>query len=52
MISALWFWQKRGLNKYADLDDVKTITKRINGGLNGFDHRVALLDKYKLIFGA
>lgn len=47
IISALWFWNKRKLNQYADLDDVKTITKKINGGYNGFDERKAFLAKYK-----
>lgn len=48
MVSALWFWNLKGLNKFADLDDITTITKRINGGLNGFEHRKELLKKYKL----
>lgn len=47
IISAIWFWNKRGLNKYADSDDIKTITRKINGGYNGFDHRKKLLEKYK-----
>ena len=46
MISALWYWQKNGLNKYADMDNIKTITKRINGGYNGYEHRKELLEKY------
>lgn len=50
MVSALWFWNKRNLNKYADLDDVKTITKKINGGLNGLDDRIKYLNQYKQIF--
>jgi len=50
MISALWFWTKNDLNKYADKDDVKGLTKRINGGYNGLDHRTELLKKYKKIF--
>lgn len=50
MISALWFWSFRNLNKYADLDDVKMVTKRINGGYNGLKHRTELLKKYKQIF--
>lgn len=47
MISALWFWKIKGLNKFADLDDILTITKRINGGTNGLEHRKKLLEKYK-----
>lgn len=51
MISALWFWNKKGLNAFADADDITTITKKINGGLNGIEHRKELLEKYKTLFG-
>lgn len=47
MISALWFWDLRGLNRYADNDDINQITRRINGGYNGLEHRKELLKKYK-----
>lgn len=50
MVSALWFWNKRGLNRFADRDDIYTITKRINGGYNGLRHRQELLKHYKEIF--
>jgi len=46
MISALWFWNLKGLNKLADKNDLKGITKRINGGYNGLAHRQELLNKY------
>jgi len=46
LISALWFWNKKGLNKLADKNDIKAITKRINGGYNGLAHRQDLLNKY------
>jgi putative chitinase len=46
MISALWFWNKANLNKLADKNDLKGITKRINGGYNGLAHRNELLNKY------
>lgn len=36
---ALQEWADGNLNKFADIDDIRTITKRINGGLNGFDDR-------------
>ena len=48
MISALWFWNKAGLNKLADKNDIKGITKRVNGGFNGLEHRTELLKKYLL----
>ena len=47
LISALWFWNKAGLNKLADKDDLKGITRKINGGYNGLEHRQELLIKYK-----
>lgn len=47
MISACWFWNKNKLNDLADKDDIVGITKVINGGLNGIDHRKKLLTKWK-----
>jgi len=46
MLSALWFWNLKGLNKLADKNDIIGITKKINGGLNGIEHRKELLKKY------
>lgn len=43
--SAAWFWHSRGLNDLADSGDYMRITRRINGGLNGYDQRVALYEK-------
>lgn len=38
-LSAGWFWNKKGLNALADAKDYETMTKRINGGLNGLEDR-------------
>jgi putative chitinase len=38
--SACWFWNKNKLNKYADENDMITITKKINGGFNGLEDRL------------
>lgn len=40
--SAGWFWTERRLNPLADAGDMKTLTLRINGGMNGYDDRLAL----------
>jgi putative chitinase len=40
MLSAMWFWKDRVLNPLADKQWMETITKRINGGLNGFATRI------------
>ena len=43
--SAVYYWDKNKLNTLADKDDVKKITKKINGGYNGLSHRKELLNK-------
>lgn len=49
LIAALWFWSNNSLNQLADKDDITTITKRINGGLNGIDDRKKKLLKWKKV---
>ena len=49
MIAALWFWNKNKINILADKDDIIAITKRINGGTIGLEHRIQLLTEYKQI---
>jgi putative chitinase len=39
-LSAGWYWDSRALNKHADAEDLKTITKKINGGYNGYLDRI------------
>lgn len=39
MLTACTYWTVKELNELADKDDVETITKRINGGLNGYSDR-------------
>jgi putative chitinase len=46
MISAVWYWNKHKLNSLADLNDITKITKKINGGLNGFEDRKRLFYKW------
>lgn len=47
--TACEYWNSRKLSIYADLDDIRTITKRINGGFNGFEDRKNYLAKAKNI---
>lgn len=47
VLAACWFWNKNGLNQFADKDDITTITKRINGGTNGLEDRKSNLSKAK-----
>ena len=43
--SAVFFWDRNGLNTFADKDDVVGLTRKINGGENGLAHRRELLNK-------
>jgi len=47
--SAAWFWQSNGLNELADKGQFTTITRRINGGLNGLDARLQLWARAKAV---
>lgn len=49
MKSAMWYWKKSGCNALADKDDIRTITKRINGGVNGLSNRQYYYRKAKRI---
>jgi len=40
LYSALWFWNKNKINKYADASDIKGMTKVINGGYIGLEDRI------------
>jgi putative chitinase len=41
-LSAGWFWKTHGLNELADAGDQVKVTRRVNGGTNGLDDRLAL----------
>lgn len=50
LLSGAWFFSKNGLNAMADKgstdDVVKSITKKINGGTVGIDHRLKEFKKF------
>lgn len=37
--SACWFWETNNLNREADVGDIKTMTRKINGGFIGLEDR-------------
>lgn len=43
------YWDSRSLNRLADRDDARAITKRINGGFNGFQDRLYRLRQAKAV---
>jgi putative chitinase len=49
VLTALEYWKSRSLSALADKDDVEGVTRKINGGLNGFADRKEYLAKAKRI---
>ena len=49
-LSAAYWWMVNGLNQISDNgsgeDVVKSVTKRVNGGLNGYAHRLEMFKYY------
>jgi putative chitinase len=50
--SACWFWEANNLNQYADLGDILTMTKRINGGTLGKEDRTARYNHCLQVMGS
>ncbi len=50
-LSAAWFWHSRGLNDMADVGEFMRITRKINGGTNGYDDRLRLWEGAKQALG-
>ena len=48
-LSVIWYWSTRKLNDLADENNIEQITKRVNGGLNGFDDRVHFYTRAALV---
>jgi len=46
-----WYWDTRKINALADQDDVRAVTRKINGGLNGLADREAYLARAKRALG-
>ena len=49
-LSAADYWDDRGLNALANVGDFERITKKINGGLNGYQNRCDLWEAAKEVF--
>jgi putative chitinase len=47
--SAIWFWTQNKIYQYADKDDIKAMTKAINGGYKGLEERTHLYELAKTI---
>jgi putative chitinase len=49
-LSAGWFWHTNGLNKLADMGDVRAMTRVVNGGATGLTERQALFTQGMRVF--
>jgi putative chitinase len=45
--SAGWYWGSRKLNALADAGEFEKITRKVNGGLNGYPERLGLYEAAK-----
>src|SRR5450830_1074698 len=50
--SAAWFWEQQGLNALADADQFNSITRKINGGLNGLEDRLQIWARARAVLCA
>ncbi|UZJ58541.1 glycoside hydrolase family 19 protein [Pseudomonas sp. KU26590] len=50
-MSAAWFWYANGLNALADAGDLQSITRKINGGLNGYADRAEIYERALKVLG-
>lgn len=50
--SACWFWENNNLNRFADVGDIKGLTKAINGGYIGLEDRIKHYEHALHVMGA
>lgn len=48
-LGPIWYWSTRNLNRFADQNDIEMVTRRINGGLNGFNDRINYYNRAALV---
>ena len=50
LLAAVSYWRRRDINRHADRDDIRAVTRAVNGGLNGFEDRKRYLGIAKSIW--
>lgn len=53
-LAPIWYWSEGNptggsLNRFADQNDIEMVTRRINGGLNGYADRLHWYDRFALV---
>lgn len=49
--AAIWFWRSNNCNRFADANDIRGLTRAINGGYNGLADRRAAFRRAVAIWG-
>lgn len=47
--AAIWYWSERVPAKYINAGDIEMVTKRVNGGLNGYSDRIQYYTRAALV---
>lgn len=47
--AAIWYWSERVEQRYVDAGDIEMVTRRVNGGLNGYHDRVKYYTRAALV---
>jgi len=48
-LSAIWYWSERVPARYVDEGNIEMVTRRVNGGLNGYADRLRYYDRAALV---
>ena len=48
-MAAVWYWTKRVPARYVDEGNIEMVTRRVNGGLNGYADRLRYYDRAALV---
>lgn len=49
VLVSCWYFMQASCNSAADRDDIKAVTRKVNGGLNGLKQRTIYLDRAKKV---
>jgi putative chitinase len=47
--TAAWYWTENKLEHWADLDDIKELTRHVNHAMLGLEQRTAIYNQAKLL---
>ena len=45
----IYYWNSRDINKYADLGDIESVSRKVNGGKNGLNDRIDYYGRIALV---